>query len=245
MSSRSSSMPAGSSSVTIRTTNHFCWKLLLPVGEWITTMCSWKENILHCTRTTSQWWSSSPCMSKTLHRLEKKLRAFDFEIIYRKGKEMLSDFSSHQVINLIQINNRQMEKDQDWEDWIQQLKQWRLNRTECTHPTAKILTKDYLSKMFFIKDNLLRVLAGSDNSRTKQSLCGDSKKLDPRNPQGWTQDPLWQTRWSGKDPIQPHQKVLLDIADFLQNCGTCQKAKLSRNDPPNLLTTSSVCSKTY
>jgi hypothetical protein len=36
-----------------------------------------------------------------------------------------------------------------------------------------------------------------------------------------------------------------DIADFLQNCGTCQKAKLSRNDPPNLLTPSSVCSKTY
>jgi hypothetical protein len=34
-----------------------------------------------------------------------------------------------------------------------------------------------------------------------------------------------------------------DIAEFLQNCGTCQKTKLSRN-APNLLTPSSVCSKT-
>jgi hypothetical protein len=35
-----------------------------------------------------------------------------------------------------------------------------------------------------------------------------------------------------------------DLAEFLQNCETCQKTKLSRN-APNLLTPSSVCSKTH
>jgi hypothetical protein len=35
-----------------------------------------------------------------------------------------------------------------------------------------------------------------------------------------------------------------DIAEFLQNCGTCQKTKISRYSP-NLLTPSLVCSKTH
>jgi hypothetical protein len=35
-----------------------------------------------------------------------------------------------------------------------------------------------------------------------------------------------------------------DIAEFLQNCGTCQKTKLRRN-APNLLTPSSACAKTH
>jgi hypothetical protein len=68
---------------------------------------------------------------------------------------MPSDFSSRQVINLIQVDNRQMEKDQNREEWIRQLKTWRLNGTECSHPTAKILTKGYWSKMFLIEDDIL------------------------------------------------------------------------------------------
>ena len=63
-----------------------------------------------------------PVHVKTLLRLEENLRAFDFEIIYRKGNEMPSDFSSRQIVNLIQIDNRQMEKDQNREEWIRQLK---------------------------------------------------------------------------------------------------------------------------
>ncbi len=35
-----------------------------------------------------------------------------------------------------------------------------------------------------------------------------------------------------------------DIAEFLRNCGTCQKTKISRNSP-NLFTPSSVCLKTH
>ncbi len=35
-----------------------------------------------------------------------------------------------------------------------------------------------------------------------------------------------------------------DIAEFLRNCGTCQKTKLSWS-PPNLLTPSLVCLKTH
>jgi hypothetical protein len=81
-----------------------------------------------------------PIHVKRLHRLEENLRAFDFDIIYRKGNLMPPDFSSRQVVNLIQIDNRQMEKDQNQEEWIRQLKAWRLNGTECSHPKAKILT---------------------------------------------------------------------------------------------------------
>ncbi len=81
-----------------------------------------------------------PLHVKTLHRLEENLRAFDFEIIYRKGNEMPSDFLSRQIVNLIRIDNIQMEKDQNREELIRQLKDWRLNGTECSHPTAKILT---------------------------------------------------------------------------------------------------------
>jgi pterin-4a-carbinolamine dehydratase len=50
-----------------------------------------------------------------------------------------------------------MEKDQNKKEWIRQIKAWRLNGNECSHLTAKIMTKDYLSKMFFIKDDLLWV----------------------------------------------------------------------------------------
>jgi hypothetical protein len=57
-----------------------------------------------------------PVHFKTLHLLEENLRAFNFKIIYRKGNEMPSDFSSRQVFNLIQSNNTQMEKDQTREE---------------------------------------------------------------------------------------------------------------------------------
>ncbi len=71
-----------------------------------------------------------------------------------------------------------MEKDQDQEEWIRQLKHWRLNVTECTHPTARILTKDYLSKMFFIKDNLVWVQVQTKGEPTRVCV------VIPRNPQG-------------------------------------------------------------
>ena len=190
-----------------------------------------------------------PVHVKTLHRLEETLREFDFEIIYRKGDEMPSDLQSRKFINLIQIDNRQMEKDQDREEWIKQLKTWRLNGSECTHPTAKLLTKDYLSKMFFIEDDILWV-----RIQTK----GEPTRVCVVLPKTRVQEILKEEHgalFNGHEGVAKTRFNLTkkywwpcmdrDIAEFLKNCGNCQKAKESRKTPPNLLTPSSGCDKTY
>ena len=127
-----------------------------------------------------------PVHVKMLHQLEENFRAFDFKIIYRKGNEMSSDFSSRQVVNLIQIDNRQMEKDQNWEEWIKKTPDNGDNGSECSHLTAKILTKDFLSKMFFIEDDRHSVGQISNQRRINPSLCCDPSKLDSRNIKVWT-----------------------------------------------------------
>ncbi len=111
----------------------------------------------------------------------RNIESFQLWNNQQKGNKMSSDFSSRQVVKLIQISSRQMEKNQVWEEWIKQLQTWRLNGTECTHPTAKSLSKDYLSKMFFIKDDLLWVRV-----QTK----GEPTRLCVVLPHNWIQDIL-------------------------------------------------------
>ncbi len=179
-----------------------------------------------------------PVHVKTLHQLEKLCNFFYFEI--RKGKEMLSNFSSHQVVNSIQINNRPMEKDKELEEWTRQHKQWRLNETECMHPTARILTKDYLSEMFFIKDNLLWVRVQTKGEPTRVCV------VIPRNQIHETLKDEHGTLFDRHDGVAKTRFNLTkkywwpcmdkNIANFLKKCVTCQKIKLSQNNPTNLLT---------
>ena len=65
--------------------------------------------------------------TKTLNRRQEAMNTYDFEIIYQKGSEMPADYLSRNVVNSIQIEDGQMEKAQDAEEWISDIKKWMLN----------------------------------------------------------------------------------------------------------------------
>jgi hypothetical protein len=91
-------------------------------------------------------------------------------------------------------------------------------------------------------------------------FCGS--KFQPKEnhviPQNWIQEVLKDEHgalFNGHEGVAKTQLNLAkkhwwpcvdkNIAEFLQYCGTCQKTKLSRTNPPNLLTPSSVCFKIH
>jgi len=69
---------------------------------------------------------------------------------------MAADFLSRNVVEMIQVDD-QLEKEQQNEEWIKQIKAWMLNGTECTDSTAKFLMKHYWANNIFIEDNVLWV----------------------------------------------------------------------------------------
>jgi hypothetical protein len=108
---------------------------------------------------------------KTLHQLEENLRARIFQTV--KSSTWSKSTTDKWRRTRIEKNGSQ-------------LKTWRLNGTECSHLTAKILTKDFLSKMFFIEDDRHSVGQISNQRRINPSLCCDPSKLDSRNLKVWT-----------------------------------------------------------
>jgi recombinational DNA repair protein RecR len=65
--------------------------------------------------------------TKTLSRMQEAMNTYNFEIIYQKGSEMPADYLSQNVVESIQIEDGQMEKAQDTEEWISDIKNWMLN----------------------------------------------------------------------------------------------------------------------
>ena len=85
------------------------------------------------------------------------MNTINFEIIYQKSSEMLADYLSKNVVNSIQIEDGQMEKTHDLEDWISDIKKWMLNGTQVNNANVKKYLNYYWANRFFIEDNLLLV----------------------------------------------------------------------------------------
>ena len=95
--------------------------------------------------------------TKTLNRMQEAMNTYDFEIIYQKGSEMPADYLSRNVVNSIQIEDGQMEKALDAEEWISDIKKWMLNGVPVNNAKAKSYLNYYWANRFFIEDDLLWV----------------------------------------------------------------------------------------
>jgi hypothetical protein len=87
-------------------------------------------------------WSTSPpyqpmeklakVHTKTLHRLQETMQAYNFEIMERQDAEMPADFSTLALINTISWDPKQLQKDQDADLLIGHLKAFLLHQ-ELSH----------------------------------------------------------------------------------------------------------------
>jgi hypothetical protein len=75
--------------------------------------------------------------------MQEAMNTYDFEIIYQKGSEMPADYLSRNVVNSIQIEDGQMEKAQDAEEWISDIKKWMHNVVPVNNAKAKSYFKYY------------------------------------------------------------------------------------------------------
>jgi hypothetical protein len=118
---------------------------------------------------------------KTLNQMQEAMSTYDFEIIYQKGSEMLADYLSQNVVNSIQIEDGQMEKDQDAEEWISDIKKWMLNGTQANNANAKRYLNYYWANRFFIQDNLLWVRIQNRGEPTRVCVVLPSAEINREN----------------------------------------------------------------
>jgi len=171
--------------------------------------------------------------TKTLNRLQAALKEYDFEIILRTSREMPAEFLGKDVVNLIKVNNSQMEKDQNQEEWIRQIKGWLLNGTSCSNPRARNAMTTYMKNKLFIEDNLLWIRITNRNEPSRSCLVLPDNRIHEalQDSHGAEHEGIVQTRlnlcqhywWPGLDQ---------DVGEFMKRCPNCsQKQKDFQTDP--------------
>jgi len=93
--------------------------------------------------------------TNVLNRLQEAMLHYDFEIVYQKGSEMPADFLSRNVVNRIQMDNKQWQQEQDNEEWIVQLRKWILNKEKPSNYVAMQFTDKYWEDKLFVENGLL------------------------------------------------------------------------------------------
>ena len=185
--------------------------------------------------------------TKTLNRMQEAMLTYDFEIRYQKGSEMPADFLSRNVVELIQTDNETLQKNQNKEEWIREIKAWMLNGTPCKNKTAQNAMKNYWANKFFIEDDLLW---------TRFKYKGEPSRVClviPRNMVGQTLKDAHGTLFSGHEGIAKTRARITqnywwpamdgDIANFIKTCGKCQKTRTDIKQKPDLLTPLPICTE--
>jgi hypothetical protein len=89
--------------------------------------------------------------TKTLNRLQEAINTFDFEIIYKKGSEMLADYLSRNLISAISWNSEELLQA---DPLIKALKGFLLNKELPHDPKCQALVKLFANDCF-IEDGLV------------------------------------------------------------------------------------------
>ncbi len=92
--------------------------------------------------------------TKTLNRLQEAMNTFDFEIIYKKGSEMLADYLSRNLFSAISWNSDELLQAQAADPLIKALKSFLLNKELPHDPKCQSLVKPF-SNDCFIEDGLV------------------------------------------------------------------------------------------
>ena len=184
--------------------------------------------------------------NKTLNRLQELMLTYDFETIYLMGSEMPADFLSRNVVEAISTNDIQIEKDQNSEEWIKQVKSWMLNGHPCSEPVAKTVQL-YLKQKFFIEDNILWIRVQYRGEPSRVCLVLPQKSVNKALNEGHgtlftghegcakTKARITQNYW--------WPQMDKDIAEFIKSCEKCQKTRTDVHPKPDLLTSLPICTE--
>jgi hypothetical protein len=82
------------------------------------------------------------------------MNTFDFEIIYKKGSEMLADYLSRNLVSAISWNSDELLQAQAADPLIKALKKFLLYKELPHHPKCQSLVKHF-SNDCFIEDGLI------------------------------------------------------------------------------------------
>jgi hypothetical protein len=92
--------------------------------------------------------------TKTLNRLQESMNTFDFEIVYKKGSEMLADYLSCNLVSAISWNSDELLQAQAADLLIKALKSFLLNK-ELPHDNKCQSLVKLFSIDCFIEDGLV------------------------------------------------------------------------------------------
>lgn len=184
--------------------------------------------------------------SKTLNRLQEAMNSYDFEIRYKKGEEMPADFLSRNVVSAIGWSNEEINKLQEKDPLIFNLKQFLLHRQVHPDPTCRSLVR-HLADESFIDEDLVwkRVKRPGEPSRAVLYLPYQLKEKILTEAHGSilaghdgvlkTKERIFSTYyWPGMDK---------DINEHIQTCHRCQVRRKTNPQAPALLSPLPQCSE--
>jgi hypothetical protein len=78
--------------------------------------------------------------TKTLNRLQEIMNAYDFDIIYKKGSEMLADYLSRNIVNAISWDSTELAQAQDTDPLLKSLKNFLLHKELLASSNSSLTT---------------------------------------------------------------------------------------------------------
>ena len=187
--------------------------------------------------------------NKTLNRMQEAMLEFDFEIIYQKGSEMPADFLSRNVVDMISAisDDEEMEKLQNEETWIKEIKAFMLNNTPIQDHKAKLCMNYYWANRFFIENNLLWVRFQYRGEPSRVCLVLPSTKVKEVLREGHG------TLFTGHEGVAKTRfrvtqnywwpSIDKDIGEFIKSCVPCQKTRTDIHPKPDVLTPLPICTE--
>ena len=177
--------------------------------------------------------------TRTLNRLQEAMNEFDFEIVYKEGKEIPADFLSRNVVNAISFEGKELKEEQDNDPFIKALKAYLLHKELPKDPQCERLVRHFSTECFLEDDVLWR--------RIKRTY--EPSRVVIFLPTTLIQSVITDAHgelMSGHDGVLKTKERILQCyywpgmdADILAHIKACHKCQLRKKNPvssPTLLT---------
>lgn len=184
--------------------------------------------------------------TKTLNRLQEAMNSYDFEICYKKGEEMPADFLSRNVVSAIGWTNDEMNRFQEADPLISNLKKFLLHKQLHPDPKCRAVVR-YLADDSFIENDLVwkRVKRVNEPSRAvlylplqlQEKILAEAHGTLLSGHDGVlkTKERIFSTYyWPGMDK---------DINEHIQRCHKCQIRRKVSPQTPALLSPLAQCTE--
>ena len=183
---------------------------------------------------------------KTLNRLQEAMMVYDFQIMYKSGKEMPADFLSRNVLAAVNVFTPDLPALQQQDKFITAVRNFMLNQIAPADPRQAAHVKRVAKECFLDNDIVLRRLTRYDAQPRTVLLLPTSlapevvqeahgQLLTGHNGITQTKERLLQSYyWPTMD---------YDVTTHVRACQKCQSRRLDTRPQPHLLTPLPQCTE--